>query len=102
MRRLAGAGTGEIDAVRAPQPHDLALHVGTGCGVAVLVVDEARPDVDIDRAGPLHPLPRAIVDGEEFRRGALVLDRRGADPDQWDLFLRENLHHVVDALPVDL
>ena len=51
MRKLAGAGLGEMNAVASAKLADLALEVRTLEDEAAVVVDKAIPNIDVGDTG---------------------------------------------------
>ncbi|EJW09533.1 hypothetical protein A33M_1207 [Rhodovulum sp. PH10] len=101
MGELAGAGLGEMHAVRRAQAADLAFDVGAGGGEAAVLVDEAVPDVDIDDAGALGAAAIEIVEIAEIAHRAGAAHRRGADPEHRHAGALQRGDGGVDPLDIE-
>ena len=99
---LARSGPGEENALVGAQLGGLAVHIGAVRRVAVLIVDEARPDIHIGAAVALDALLVDLVHGDEVVGDLAVLHRRQADPDHGDPALLEDARDRVDPLPIEV
>ena len=102
MRKLLGAGLGEIHAVIGAQPANLAFEIRALHRVASLLVDEAVPDIDIGDAGLFGARAIKLVEIAHIAGRFGAADRRQPNPEHRHAFALKRGDHVVDALFVKL
>src|SRR6516165_6817286 len=95
------AGFGEMHAIGATQPANLAFEIRALHGVTSLVVDKTVPDIDVNDAGFFGALAIKLVEITHVAGRFWAADGRQSDPHDRHAFALERRDHVVDAFGVD-